>query len=83
MPLLGGDVTPVLAHRQDVLHQETAVVFSIGSTAVGTLQDLRHVLQQLAALQPRPACTQSHAAFMDSLEMSSPMKPSQRNVLFL
>lgn len=50
VPLLRGDVTPVLAHSEDVLHQETAVVVAIGGTAVGALQDLRHVFQQLAAL---------------------------------
>lgn len=34
VPLLWSHVTPVLAYRQDVLHQQTAVVFSIGCTAV-------------------------------------------------
>lgn len=59
VPLLWGDVTPVLAHREDVLHQEAAVVFSVGCTAVRTLQDLGHVFQQLAALQTWPACSKS------------------------
>lgn len=56
MPLLWSDVTPVLADRQDVLQQEAAVVFSVGCTAVRTLQNLRHMSEQLAALQPRAAC---------------------------
>lgn len=59
VPLLWGDVTPVLAHREDVLHQEAAVVLSVGCTAVGTLQDVGHVFQQLAALQTWPACSKS------------------------
>lgn len=61
VPLLRGHVAPVLAHGEDVLHQEAAVVFSTGCTAVGTLQHLRHVFQQLAALQTWPACTESES----------------------
>lgn len=34
VPLLRRDVTPVLADREDVLHQEAAVVFSICRAAV-------------------------------------------------
>lgn len=56
VPLLWSHVTPVLAYRQDVLHQQTAVVFSVGCTAVRTLHDLRHMFQQLTALQTWPTC---------------------------
>lgn len=51
MPLLRCDVTPVLAHRQDVLHQQAAVVVPVGRAAVGVLQHLRHMFEQVAALQ--------------------------------
>lgn len=76
VPLLRADVTPVLAHRQDVLHQETAVVCSIGGAAVGTLQHLRHVFQQLAALQTWPPWTESQTAFEDGLRFSAQLKPT-------
>lgn len=51
VPLLRCDVAPVLAHRQDVLHQQAAVVVPVGRAAVGVLQHLRHMFEQIAALQ--------------------------------
>lgn len=55
VPLLRRDVTPVLADREDVFHQEAAVVFSICRAAVRTLQHFHHVFHQLAALQTGPS----------------------------
>lgn len=53
VPLLLGDLTPVLAHGEDVFEQQAAVVLPVRPTGVGAPQHVHHVRQQLRALQLR------------------------------